>query len=240
MDGRQLSGSVALVTGGSSGIGRAIATRFGAEGASIVVADVDAEGGKETVSMVEAESGDAAFVETDVTDETDVESVVDAVVERYGRLDVLVNNAGGSGGDGALHRIDAEEWSDMLRLNLTSHFLCSQAALPHMVASDGGSMIHVSSVNGLLGIGLTGYSAAKSGLFGFSRVVAAQYGRYGVRSNVICPGTIQSASLARKREREWDEALQEQWFDQYPLGRFGRPEEVADAALFQRPTGRAT
>jgi 3-oxoacyl-[acyl-carrier protein] reductase len=101
-----------------------------------------------------------------------------------------------------------------------------------MTQSGGGSIVFVSSVNGLTGIGLTSYSAAKSGIFGLSRVIATHYGRHGVRSNVLCPGTIQSENLAEKRAQEWSEEQWEEWINQYPLGRFGRPDEVADAALF--------
>lgn len=198
----------------------------------MVIADIDMDGGEETVSRIEADGGDAEFVRTNVTEVNDVESVVEATVDTFGGLDVLVNNVGGSADDGALHQTDLDVWSEMPRLNLTSHYLCTRAALPRMVSTGGGSIVHVSSVNGTTGIGLVGYSAEKSEILGLSRVIAAQYGRHGIHSNIVCPGTIQSEPLKRKREREWDEGLWNRWFDQYPLGRFGRPEEVADAALF--------
>jgi len=109
----------------------------------------------------------------------------------------------------------------MIDRNLTGQFRCARAALGPMVESGGGSMIHVSSVNGLQGIGLTGYSAAKSGILGLSRVIAAQYGGHGIRSNVACPGTTESEVLARKRAENWTEELRTRFLDQYPLDRFG-------------------
>jgi len=232
MDDALLDGRTAVITGGANGIGRATAELLAAEGASVVVGDVDADGGEAMVEAIRDAGGTAAFVRTDVTDQDDVATLVDAAVETHGGLDVLVNNAGSSAGDDSLHRLEADTWERMLDLNLTGHFRCARAALEPMVDSGGGAMIHISSVNALQGIGLAGYSAAKSGLRGLSRVIAAQYGRHGVRSNVVCPGTIESAALAEKRAEEWSDELRARFFDQYPLGRFGRPEEVATAVLF--------
>jgi 3-oxoacyl-[acyl-carrier protein] reductase len=227
-----LDDTVAIVTGGAGGIGRAIVEQFVESGAQVVVADVDAEGGRETVASVESERGDAVFVEADVTDADDVAALVAATTETYGGLDVLVTNAGASTGDDSLHRLDEADWDRLVDLNLKSHFLCAREAIPQMASTGGGSMVHMSSVNGLTGIGLTGYSAAKSGILGLSRLIATQYGRHGVRSNVVCPGTIQSPALAEKREAEWDDETWDAWYDQYPLGRFGRPREVAEATQF--------
>jgi 3-oxoacyl-[acyl-carrier protein] reductase len=232
MDDALLTDQTAIVTGGGQGIGRAISEVFASEGAMVIVADIDTEAGGETVDSIRDDGGRATFVETDVTDQRDVDTAVEACVDTYGSLDVLVNNAGASTCDDSLHRLDHATWEQMLDLNLTSQFQCARAALEPMVESGGGAMIHMSSVNGLLGIGLTGYSAAKGGLLGLSRVIAAQYGRYGVRSNVICPGTIESAALAEKREENWSTEMRNRFIDQYPLGRFGEPEEVASAALF--------
>lgn len=232
MEDTLLEGTTSIVTGGGRGIGRAIAELFAKEGATVVVADIDVEAGEETVDCIHAEGGSAVFVEVDVTNQKDIDSAVKVCVDEYRGLDVLVNNAGVSKGDDNLHRLDLETWEGMLDLNLTGHFRCARAALGPMVKSGGGSMIHMSSINGQQGIGLTGYSAAKSGLLGLSRVIATQYGHHGIRSNVICPGTIESATLAAKREAEWSDELRTRFLDQYPLGRFGRPEEVATAALF--------
>lgn len=227
----QFAGETAIVTGGASGIGRAIAIQLAAEGVAVVVADVDAERASDTVDAVRDTGGIATVVETDVTDETAVHAVVDATIERHGGLDILVNNAGGPFDDDALHHVSTSTWHDVLELNLTGAFYCARAALPAMLESGGGRMVHVSSVNGVTGIGLTAYSAAKAGLCSLSRVIATQYGSHGIRSNVVCPGTI-DCDRHRDRRDEWDDDARSALLDQYPLGRFGRPEEVAEVVSF--------
>lgn len=230
MDG--LEGKAAVVTGAGNGIGRAIASRLADTDASVVVADIDEEGGEQTVATLKDDGHDARFVPTDVTDPEDVESLLDVTVDEFGSLDILVSNAGASGDDDLLHRISLETWRQMIELNLTSHFLLAQKAIPHMIGTGGGTLVFMSSVNGKSGISLTGYSAAKSGIFGLSRVIATNYGRHGIRSNVLCPGTIQSEALTQKRKEEWDDRQWDSWIDQYPLRRFGEPDEVAKAVLF--------
>lgn len=232
MNDRTLAGDTAVVTGAARGIGRAIAERFAADGATVVVADVNEAGGRETVAEIKADGGDAAFVSVDITDQDAVESLFEAVNERFGGPDVLVNNAGGAPGDGTLTEVSGEEWERVLDLNLTGTYRCSKAAVQRMAADGGGRLVHVSSVNALHGIGLTAYSAAKSGIIGLSRVIATQYGRHGVRSNVVCPGTIITEASSPKLTEAGHGDIREEWLDQYPLGRFGRPAEVAEAALF--------
>lgn len=228
-----LDGEIAIVTGGGSGIGRAIAEQFAAEGATVIVTDIDTEGGTETVDEVEDAGGDAVFVETDISKNRDVRKLFDFVADRFEGLDTLVNNAGGSlPGDGNLHRIDEETWKESIDVNLSGAFLCSREALPLMMENGGGQLIHISSVNGLTGIGLTAYSAAKSGLFALSRTIATQYGRHGIRSNVICPGTIETERRRKEMAKSDTQLPREEWLDQYPLGRFGRPDDVANAALY--------
>ncbi|MFB6156172.1 MAG: SDR family NAD(P)-dependent oxidoreductase [Haloferacaceae archaeon] len=232
MSDRTLAGETAVVTGAARGIGRAIAERLAADGASVVVADVDAERGRATADGIRDGGGKAAFVETDVTDPEAVAAMLEATEERFEGLDVLVNNAGGSLDDDNLTRVSLEAWRRVLDLNLTGTFLCTREAVPRMAASGGGRLVHASSINALSGIGLTAYSAAKNGIVGLSRVVATQYGRHGVRSNVLCPGTVITEASSPKLTEEGHGDVREEWLDQYPLGRFGRPEDVAEAALF--------
>lgn len=226
-----LADEVAIVTGGAAGIGHASAERLSAAGATVVVADVDDEGGTETVSRIEDAGGTAAFIPTDVREEGDVEALVAGTIERFGRVDIVVNNAGGAPDDDKLHQLSLETYRAVVDRNLTGTVLCTREALPAMVANGGGRFVHVASVNALWGVGLSAYSAAKGGIVSLSRLVATQYGRHGIRSNVVCPGTIITGSSSRALT-DPDDPVHEEWLDQYPLGRFGRPAEVADAVLF--------
>lgn len=223
---------VAVVTGAANGIGASVAERFSQEGATVVIADVDTEAGQEITDRLSDGPGDAVFIETDVSSRPSVESLFEAVERQFGQLDILVNNAGGSFDDEKLHEIDDDTWHRNVDINLRGSFLCTQAALGPMVRSGGGQFVHLSSVNGLTGIGLTAYSAAKSGILAFSRVVATQYGLHGIRSNVICPGTIDTESRREEMDEHRNPDIESEWLDQYALGRLGKPKEVADAALF--------
>ncbi|MEY7851804.1 SDR family NAD(P)-dependent oxidoreductase [Natrarchaeobius sp. A-rgal3] len=232
MDDRVLEGQTAIVTGGAKGIGREIATTLAAEGAAVVVADVDTENASETVDRIEAAGETALFAETDVTETASVRSTVDETLEAFGSIDVLVNNAGGSLDDDVAHAVNHDTWERIIDLNLTGPYTCTHEVLPAMVESGGGSIVFVSSANALTGIGLPAYSAAKNGLHAFSRLVATQYGRYGVRSNAVCPGTIITDSRREQRDADWDEDFREQLLDQYPLEAFGTPEDVANAVIY--------
>lgn len=236
-----LAGKTAIVTGSSRGIGRAIAERFAAEGADLVVCSRSIDDIEPVADeLTDSYSGRTVGVRCDVTDEGDVRDLVDTAIEEFGGVDSLVNNAGGSIADDNVHRLDLDTWEANVDANFKSHFLVTREVLPLMIEGGGGSMVHMSSVNGVTGIGLTAYSMARSGLFNFSRLVATQYGRHGIRSNVIAPATIETeqrgdemdetGSAQETDDGEWTQ--RDQWYDQYPLGRFGDPEEVADATLF--------
>lgn len=221
---------IVVVTGASNGIGSAIARQFGAAGATVVVADIDAAGGEETVAAIERDGARADFVPTDVSDEDDVASLIEATMDTHGGIDVFVNNAGGSFDDGNPDRVSQSTWDRIIDVNLKGQFLCAREALPAMIDSGGGALLHVSSVNARLGIGLASYSAAKNGILALSRLIATQYGRHGIRSNAICPGTIITGASSEKLRTEG--TVREEWLNQYPVGRFGRPADVAAAALF--------
>jgi 3-oxoacyl-[acyl-carrier protein] reductase len=227
----------AIVTGASRGIGRAIAEQFAAAGGDVVVCSRSMDRiGPVAERITDENGGRAVPVECDVTDEEDVRNLVDVAVEEFGDLRVLVNNAGGGNGAGdLLHRTDPGEYRRMLELNLVSAYRVTHEALPALIAAGGGSVVHVGSVNGLYGIGLAGYSEAKSGMLGLSRNLATHYGQHGIRSNVVSAGTIETESrreeMADTDERAEDDA-RSRWLDQYPVGRFGTPQEVADTVLF--------
>ncbi|WP_340674448.1 SDR family NAD(P)-dependent oxidoreductase [Natrinema zhouii] len=238
-----LTEKTVIVTGATRGIGRAIAERFAAESANLVVCSRSEDDVTTVAEQLRADHDvDAIGLPCDVTSTDEIEAMVDATLERFDGIDALVSNAGGSIDDDNLHRIDEEAWDRTVELNLKSLFLVSREVVPAMVESGGGSIVHVSSVNGIDGIGQIAYSSARSGVLGLSRLIATQYGRHGIRSNVVCPGTIETDRRDRamnevgesrdsaEHDGEWTQ--RDQWIDQYPAGRFGTPDEVADAALF--------
>jgi len=219
---RRFEGRVALVTAGAQGIGAAIARRLAAEGASVVVTDLQ----EEKVAEVAAEFGEHGLgLRVDVTSREDVDAAVAAAVERFGRLDVVVNNAGGCIVTSVPEDATAEEWHRQLDLTLVGASRCIQAALPHLVKTRG-NVVTISSVNGLAAFGNIEYSAAKAGQIAMTVNYAARYGELGVRFNVVAPGTI--------RTPNWDNQPDtlETFAKMYPLGRIGEPEDIAAAVAF--------
>jgi NAD(P)-dependent dehydrogenase (short-subunit alcohol dehydrogenase family) len=223
----RLDGKVAIVTGGASGIGAATVRRFVAEGARVVVADLNDAGGE----ALAADLGRAAaFRHTDVGVLADLEGTVGFAVERFGGLDVMHNNAAMSGG-GYVTDIEPEVWEQSLRIMLTGVFYGMRAAIPAMLARGGGSIISTSSVEGFFGeIMAAPYCTAKAGIINLTRTVAIEYGRKDIRANCICPGAVDTPMLAlldqvSRRTRDEMAAM-------HALGRILRPEEIANVALF--------
>jgi meso-butanediol dehydrogenase / (S,S)-butanediol dehydrogenase / diacetyl reductase len=216
----RLDGRTALVTGGGSGIGRAICGRFASDGALVVVADLVGERAEE----VAAEIGGRA-VQADVTAAADVERMA----AEAGRVDVLVNNAGGGMADDLLE-IDEDEWDADVERNLKSAYLCSKAVLPGMIEQGSGVIVNIVSVNGLAFFANEPYSAAKAGLISLTRSMATRYGRHGVRAVAIAPATIRTPIWQERVDKE--PAIFERLVRWYPLRRVGEPEDVAAAAAF--------
>jgi NAD(P)-dependent dehydrogenase (short-subunit alcohol dehydrogenase family) len=227
--GGRLAGKVALVTGAGAGIGAAIALRFGREGAVVASTSRDPATAEATAATIREAGGEAIGVALDVTDRASVRDAIAEVEGRLGRIDVLVNNAGASTGAGPLE-IDLETWDAMLRLNLTGVFLCAQAVLPGMLARGAGTIVTISSVNGLIGVGEEPYSAAKAAVVNLTQNLCVRYGARGIRANVICPGTIRTRNFTPRFEARPD--LEGRIASWYPAGRIGEPEDVAAAALF--------
>jgi NAD(P)-dependent dehydrogenase (short-subunit alcohol dehydrogenase family) len=228
-----LSDATAVVTGGGGpNIGRAISTRLASEGATVLVVDVDADGARETIDRIEAHGGDAAFFECDLTDVAAVGSVVDAIADEFGAIDVLVNNAGGATGL-RIDEIDEPTFDANLARNLKSAFFVTKHALPHLRAGDGGSVVFVSSVNALLGgFSEVAYAVAKAGLHALGRSLTADHAGEGVRFNTVCPGSVIGDSPVWERREADDPGTLERIEGLYPVGRYGEPDDVADAVRF--------
>jgi meso-butanediol dehydrogenase / (S,S)-butanediol dehydrogenase / diacetyl reductase len=225
----RFEGRVVVVTGSASGIGREIARQFAAEGAAVGVVDIDVAGAEAVSAELAGRGGRGLAVEADVSDEAAVERAFERVAAGLGAVDVLVNNAAIVRGDGLLE-LDSAVWDREIAVGLRSAFLCTRAALRTMAARQRGSIVNITSVNGLIALGYETYSAAKAGLISLTQSTAVEYGPHGIRANAIAPGSI--------RTPIWDERVQidPEIFDRvaqwYPLGRIGESHDVARAALF--------
>ncbi len=229
----KLEGKVAVVTGAAMGIGRSSAVLLASEGARVVVADIDEKDGKETVGLIEEAGGEALFAKTDVSKPEDVEAAVEAAVDTYGGLDVLHNNVGVALGASVVDTTE-ELWGRVLSVNLGGVYRGCKYAIPHMIRGGGGSIVNSASVQGLRGFkGWAAYAASKGGIIALTKQVALEYAPQGIRVNCIAPGTILTPMNAQVFEEAEDpEALKETWNRMHPVGRFGRPEEVAETVLF--------
>jgi meso-butanediol dehydrogenase / (S,S)-butanediol dehydrogenase / diacetyl reductase len=218
-----------IVTGGGSGIGRAISRRFAAEGASVVVADLIGERADAVSAEIDSTGGSARAEQANVTVADDVDRLIAATTDAFGRVDVLVNNAGFGDADDLLE-IDEEAWDFEVEVNLKAAFLCSKAVLPGMIERGAGVILNIASVNGLAFFANEPYSAAKAGMINLTRSVAVRYGRFGIRANAIAPGTIRTPLWQERIDKE--PAIFDRLVKWYPLGRVGEPEDVANAAVF--------
>ncbi|MCA9880759.1 MAG: glucose 1-dehydrogenase [Thermomicrobiales bacterium] len=228
---RPLAGKSALVTGAASGIGRASAIALAQAGATVVVADIDDEGGSATVRQVTNDGDEACFVHADVSREEEVASLVAATVARYGHLDCAVNNAGISARGELTHELTAEVWSRVLALNLTGVWLCLKHEITQMLEQGGGgAIVNMASVAGLVGGTTSVYVASKHGVVGLTRQAALEYAPRGIRVNAVCPGVIQTPMVDRAFAAR--PGLEEQWRAAEPIGRLGAAEEVAAAVVW--------
>jgi NAD(P)-dependent dehydrogenase (short-subunit alcohol dehydrogenase family) len=226
-----LSNKVAIVTGAASGIGRASAELFAANGAAVIVADVTDDAGQRVADAIAARGQTAMFVHCDVSKPEDVEALVHAALAQYGRLDVLFNNAGIEGEVAFTGSSSLENWHRVIAVNLTGTYLGMRYGIEAMLRTGGGSIINNASVAGMVGFpGIPAYCASKGGVIQLTRTAALEYATQGVRVNCLCPGVIDTPMVERFTQAtgQGDEeiaALE-------PVGRMGRPEEVAELAMF--------
>jgi NAD(P)-dependent dehydrogenase (short-subunit alcohol dehydrogenase family) len=235
--GGRLAGKRAIVTGASSGIGRAIAVAFAAEGARVGACGRNPERTRETCADIERTGGEVLEVSLDVTVPAQIQAAVDKTVGAFGGLDVVVNCAGISEVDGwvPVHEHSLDGWNQTIAVDLTAPFLMSKAALPHLVQAGGGALVHISSIAGEIVLaGNAAYGAAKAGLIHLSNHIAVEYASQGIRSNAILPGEIETPASTRAIALavEAGEFTREELLARYPGGRFGTPEEVAATAVF--------
>jgi len=226
-----LSDKIGLVTGGGMGIGRAVCLAYAREGAKVVVADFNPEGGAETVQLIRESGGDALFVQADVSDEAQVKAMVETAVAHYGRLDIACNSAAVSRGSGPIHLFEKNVFDDTLNMCLSNTWLCQKYELSAMLEQGAGSIVNISSNASLRGqVYNTAYAAAKAGVNILTQSSAAEYGSKGIRINAVSPGVVRTPGV-------------EKYFAEQPkiaeglkraavMNRLGEPEEIAEAVVF--------
>ncbi len=222
----RLKDKTAIITGGGSGIGLATARAFCKEGAKVILF------GRRKEKLVSAadELGDSVLiVQGDMTQNDDLDQLINKTLNNFKAIDILVNSAGLFNG-APLHEISDSQWDGMMDINIRSVFQLTRRVLPIMMAQKSGSIVHISSILGLIAVPeVAAYNVSKGALNQFSRSIAVEYGSYGIRSNSICPGLIETDMTADLMK---DASLMQEWSKEYPIGRFGKPEDVASACLF--------
>jgi NAD(P)-dependent dehydrogenase (short-subunit alcohol dehydrogenase family) len=228
----RLEGKVALITGGASGMGKVASQLFADEGAKVVLTDVSDVAGEATADEVTTSGGEALYVHADVSKESDAKGMVDATIERFGRLDVLYNNAGiMPGEDGSVHLTTEDVWDKVLAVNVKGVAFGCKYGIPAMLETGGGSIINVASFVAWLGAATsqTAYTSSKGAVLAMTREIAVEYARKGIRCNALCPGPIETPLLMQLLS---DEQKKQRRFVHIPMGRLGQAEELAKAALF--------
>lgn len=228
----RLQGKIAVVTGAADGIGHAISKGFAAEGAHVFMGDIDDDKGRAAAESLRAAGGKADYLHCDVGVESHIANLIAAAVEQGGRLDILVNNAAIAIGGMPVYEMTDEQWHRLININLTSVFRGCKHALPHMLRQRSGSIISMASAQGHIGLdGWTAYAGAKGAIMSMTRQMAVEFGPYNVRVNSISPGTI-NTPMNEQVIREQGEHIGRAWVKMHPLGRIGKPEEIAEAAIY--------
>jgi len=223
-----LKGKVALITGGSSGIGKAASLAFAREGTKVVICSIQPKEGNETVDIIKNEGGEALFVKTDVTKSAQVEAAVKKTIGSYGRLDFAFNNAGINGEIAPVDQYSEEGWDTIIGINLKGVWLSMKYEIPHIL-KNGGAIVNNASICGFISMPLdiAPYVASKHGVVGLTKAAAREYAKRGIRINAVCPGAIRTPL-----NQDMPEEMVKPILDLHPIGRWGMPEEVAEAAVW--------
>jgi NAD(P)-dependent dehydrogenase (short-subunit alcohol dehydrogenase family) len=234
----KLKSKVAIITGGSSGIGQAAAVLFVKEGAKVVLADVDLKGGEETLAQIKKEKGEAFFIKTDISKSSEVQNMVSKTLEKYGRIDILVNNAGVVR-VGSLDDYSEEDFDLLFRTNVKGVFLCCKFVVPHMKKQKSGVIVNLASIAAHVGqVNHSLYCASKAGSLAMTRALALDLAPYNIRVNSVSPGATDTPMLRsdvakQAKQRNMDpEDLKKEFESQGVMGRWAKPEEVATGILF--------
>lgn len=223
-------GKVAIVTGGSSGIGQAACHLYAREGAKVIVSDIDEKKGQETARAIQGAQGDATFIRTDVSNPGDCQALVDRTLEKYGRLDVAFNNAGIGGEANPIADYSIEGWQKVIAVNLSSVFYCMKYEIPAMLKAGGGAIVNMASILGQVGFESSpAYVAAKHGVVGLTRTAALEYSKQGIRINAVGPAFIRTPLISGLEENE---QTRNYLVSLHPVGRLGESDEVAELVIW--------
>jgi NAD(P)-dependent dehydrogenase (short-subunit alcohol dehydrogenase family) len=226
---KTMNNKVALVTGGSFGIGRATAIAFAKRGAEVVIADWVED--NETLDLIKKAGGEAFFVKCDVSSEVDIQLLMKKTIDKYGKLDYAFNNAGVEGATAPTHECSNENWEHTIGVNLTGVWLCMKYEIELMLKQGKGTVVNTASIAGLVGFpGVPAYVASKHGVIGLTKNAALEYAKSGIRVNAVCPGVIKTPMVDRFTGK--DKEVEKQFESMEPIGRLGEPEEVAEAVIW--------
>lgn len=228
---KPFAGKVALVTGGSFGIGSATAVAFACNGAKVVIADMVEDKEQTTIRKIAEMGRDSLFIKCDVSRGENVQAMMEKIIDRFGRLDFAFNNAGIEGASAYTADCTEENWDRTIGVNLKGIWLCMKNEIPHMLKQGGGAIVNCASVAGLIGLpGLPAYVVSKHGVVGLTKASALEYVKQGIRINAVCPGVIKTAMIDRVTGK--DKEVEKQYIAMEPIGRMGQPAEVAEAVIW--------
>ena len=226
MKAQMLENRVAIVTGGAQGLGEAIVRKFAEEGAKVVIADMNMEKAEAIVNELKENSQEAMAIKVNVADKKSTDEMVESCISKYGRVDILINNAGILR-DGMLHKMEEDQWDSVIKVNLYGTYNCARSCIDHMIEQKYGRIVNLSSLARLGNVGQTNYSATKAGVVGLARTWGKELGKYNITANAIAPGAIDTEMWRKVPEKYQAPAIAA-----IPLRRVGKPEDIANAALF--------